>query len=443
MKYIYTFIIAILLGASFNQAAAQESTLMSFMRQSPQALRTNPAGLSDSVRWFMGIPFLLSHFGLDLDAGIAYNDAIQRNADNSLQINPKIEDKIADARTMFHFNYELLSFGFRFQKKHMITFSLSAVADASFLLPGELAALLVEGNTPGKPLNITSEINAAAYVEAALGYSFAINKNWNAGLRVKYLQGGANASGKNLHATITTDPNDYKMTLTADAKAKVAYIDDPAAATDNRGMAFDAGIYYNTPLEGLSVGVSMTDWGWIDWKSNPKIYEATMLNDNFEFAGLTDLKGDFDQIIDTLKNVFDFKDRDGKAYRSLLPGKIYVSATYDLTKNDKFGFLFSTRALDSFSRTTFTLMYNRSVGRWFSVAVGNNFMTTKIFNPSIALNLRGGAFQFYVAAENIASFNPARTRTLNLQFGMNLTFLNKSKTKRAHVEVEQTPEVSD
>ena len=233
------------------------------------------------------------------------------------------------------------------------------------------------------------------------------------------------------------------MTLTADAKAKVAYIDDPAAATDNRGMAFDAGIYYNTPLEGLSVGVSMTDWGWIDWKSNPKIYEATMLNDNFEFAGLTDLKGDFDQIIDTLKNVFDFKDRDGKAYRSLLPGKIYVSATYDLTKNDKFGFLFSTRALDSFSRTTFTLMYNRSVGRWFSVAVGNNFMTTKIFNPSIALNLRGGAFQFYVAAENIASFNPARTRTLNLQFGMNLTFLNKSKTKRAHVEVEQTPEVSD
>ncbi|MDR2802212.1 MAG: DUF5723 family protein [Prevotellaceae bacterium] len=427
MKYIYTFLIAIILSASFNQAAAQESTLMSFMRQSPQSLRTNPAGLSDSVRWFMGIPFVLSHFGLDFDAGISYGDVIQRNADNSLQINPKVADKIADARTMLNFNYELLSFGFRFQKRHMITLSLSTVVDASLLLPGELAALLVEGNTPGKPLAVTSEINAAAYVESALGYSFAINKNWKAGVRVKYLVGGASAWGKNLRATIETDPNDYKMTLTADAQAHVAYVDPAESVTGNTGMAFDAGVYYNTPVEGLSVGVSMVDWGWIDWTSNPKIYEAKMQDGKFEFAGLASLDGNFDQIIDTLKNVFDFKDRDGEEYRTMLPGKIYVSAAYNLTKNDKFGFLFSTRALDNFSRTTFTLMYNRSVGKWFSVAVGNNFMTTKFFNPSIAFNLRGGAFQFYLAAENISSFNAASARTLNLQFGMNLTFMNRKQ----------------
>jgi hypothetical protein len=439
MKYIYTFLVAVILGASFHQAAAQESTLMSFMRQSPQALRTNPAGLSDSVRWFMGIPFLFSHFSLDLDAGIAYSDAIQRNADNSLQINPKIADKIADARTMFHFNYELFSFGFRIQKKHMITLSLSAIADASFLLPGELATLVVKGNTPGEPLVIKSEINATGYTEAALGYSFAINKNWKAGVRFKYLVGGANIMGKDLRATITTDPEDYKMTLAADAAVNMAHINSAESVMDNTGMAFDAGVYYNTPLDGLSVGVSMVDWGWIDWESEPKIYEAKMLNDNFEFSGLTDLKGDFDQIIDTLTNVFDFEDRDGKAYRSTLPGKIYVSAAYNLTKNDKFGFLFSTRALDNFSRTTFTLMYNRSVGKWFSVAVGNNFMPSKIFNPSLALNLRGGAFQFYMAVENISSFNPAHARTLNMQFGMNLTFLNKSKTKTKRVAV-QTPE---
>ncbi|MDR3132803.1 MAG: DUF5723 family protein [Prevotellaceae bacterium] len=429
MKYIYTFLIAIILGASFNQAAAQESALMSFMRQSPQALRTNPAGLSDSVRWFMGIPFLFSHLGVDLDAGIAYGDVIRRNADNSLQINPKFADKIADARTLFHFNYELLSFGFRFQKKHMITFSTAVVADASFLLPGELATLIVKGNTPGQPLSITSEINAAAYVETALGYSFAVNKNWKAGLRVKYLQGGVNIFGKNLRATIATDPDDYKMTLTSDAQANMAYVDGLETAMDNSGVAFDAGIYYNTPVKGLSVSASMVDWGWIDWASNPKIYEAKMTGGKFEFAGLTSLDGDFNQIIDTLQNVFDFRDRAGKAYRAPLPGKIYVSATYGLTKNDKFGFLFSTRALDGFSRTTFTLMYNRSVGRWFSIAAGNNFMASKIFNPSIAFNLRGGAFQFYMAAENISSFNPARTRTLHLQFGINLTFLNKTPKK--------------
>jgi hypothetical protein len=72
-------------------------------------------------------------------------------------------------------------------------------------------------------------------------------------------------------------------------------------------------------------------------------------------------------------------------------------------------------------------MYNRSVGKWFSVSVGNNFMPTKIFNPGIALNLRGGAFQFYVAAENLPAFKLVSTRSLNLQFGMNLTFLKFPK----------------
>jgi hypothetical protein len=418
------------MGASFHPAAAQESALMSFMRQSPQALRTNPAGLSDSVRWFMGIPFLLSHLGLDLDAGIAYNDVIRRNADNSLQINPDAADKIANARTMANFNYELLSFGFRFMKQHMITFSLSATADASILLPGELASLLINGNTPGKPLSVTSEINAMAYVEAALGYSFAINENWKAGLRFKYLRGGAGARGKDIRATIHTDPDDYKMTIDANAAVDVAYIDPAESVTGNTGMAFDAGIYYNTPVKGLSIGASMVDWGWIDWTSNPKIYETKMVNGSFEFSGLASLNDDFDHIIDTLKNAFDFDDRDGKAYRSVLPGKIYLSAAYSLTKNDKFGFLFSTRALDHFSRTTFTLMYNRSVGKWFSVAVGNNFMASKLFNPSMAFNLRGGAFQWYMAVENLSSFNPAGIRSLNLQMGFNLTFLNISKNRK-------------
>ncbi|MDR3350069.1 MAG: DUF5723 family protein [Prevotellaceae bacterium] len=425
MKYIYTFLAVILAGAPFYDASAQESALMSFMRQSPQSLRTNPAGLSDSIRWFMGMPFFLSHLSVDVDAGFSYRDAIRRNADNSLQINPGITEKIRNARTMFNVNYELLSFGFRFRERHMLTFGVSAVADASVLLPGELATLAVKGNTPGKSLSVTSEINASAYVEAALGYSFAVNKNWKAGLRVKYLKGAGNIFGKNLRAGIATGADDYTMTLHADAQVHTSWLKAPAPEPGNTGMAFDAGVYYNTPVEGLSAGFSMTDWGWIDWTSNPKIYETGVQDGDFEFAGLTSLEGDFSQVVDTLKSIIDLKSRDGKAYRATLPGKIYVSVAYRLTENDTFGFLFSTRALDSFSRTAFTLMYSRSVGKWFSVSAGNNFMASKIFNPGIAFNIRGGAFQFYLAAENISSLNPAHARTLHVQAGMNLTFWNR------------------
>ncbi len=426
-KYIYIVILCALITGFATQATAQESTLMSFMRHSPQSLHTNPANLHDTVKWFMGIP-LLGRINVDFDAGIAYDDAIIRRPDDSLVINPGIVDALSSARTMFAFNYDIFSLGVRFQKKHMVYLSLSAVADGSFLLPDDLATLLVKGNTPGERLSIESEVNASAYAAAALGYSYSINKDWKAAVRLKYLAGAANAYGKDLSATVYTDPNDYTMRLNANALVKTSVFDgDPFA---NTGFAIDGGVHYNSPIQGLSFGLSFIDWGWIDWTSKPTFYEAKVADGGFEFGGITGIDSDFDHVIDTLKSVFEFEDYDGAAYRTNLPGKIFFNATYDLTKNDRFGFLFSTRALDNFSRTTFTLMYSRSVGSWFNIAVGNNFMSTKLFNPSMAINLRAKAFQFFVAVENFSSFQVRSSRTLNLQLGMNLTFFAKKSSSK-------------
>ncbi len=122
-----------------------------------------------------------------------------------------------------------------------------------------------------------------------------------------------------------------------------------------------------------------------------------------------------------MKEAFKFEESEtGRAYSSSLPGKIFLGASYNLTKDDKFGFLFSTRALHNFQRTTFTLMYNRQVGNWFSVAAGNNFSMSKLFNPSLAILLRLKGFQFHIAAENLSSFNVKDLRTVSFQFGMNI-----------------------
>ncbi|MDR1680174.1 MAG: DUF5723 family protein [Prevotellaceae bacterium] len=418
--------------ATLSQSAyAQESTLMHFMPQSPQSLHTNPANLSDDVQWFMNFFPVLGGIHVDANLDVSHSDLLQRLPDNALQVKPSAVDKIgSSARLMAGLNLELITFGFKVHPKHMITFSTSTVADISLRLPGDAAKLLILGNTPGEQLDFRVDANAIAYLETALGYSFSINEAWKVGARAKLLLGAANIYVNNMRATLDTDPTDYSMRLRMNALGQTSNIetisDDPMKLLDhlfdNTGFAFDFGIRYNTPVEGLSLAFSAVDWGWINWKSDLKFHEANLTNDEFIFAGLNSLDGNFDQITDTLGNLFDFEERAGTSYRTPLPGKLYLSAAYNLTPDDKFGLLFGTRAMDNFSRTTLTLMYNRSVGKWLSVSLGNNFMLSKVFNPSLAINLRGGAFQFFISAENISSVSATTARTVGVHLGFNLTF---------------------
>jgi hypothetical protein len=421
-KNITLLILSFFLLAPLARITAQESTLLHFMRQSPQSLRANPANLSDTVKFYMGIPFLFSNINVDFNLGLAYSDAIYRDAarGDSLFVNKSIVDQLTSSSRMgFDFNYELLSFGVRFREDNMITFSLAAKAFGSFLFPKDVATLLVEGNALGGTLSIDSDVNASAYVEAALGYSRIINDNWKVGARVKYLAGLANAYSDKMMVSVAT-AEDYSLRLSSDALLRTSVLDKNPL--QNSGVAFDAGVYYKSPVKGLDFSFSLVDWGYIQWNSERKAFRSEVKNGVYEFQGITDVENsDVDAILDTLKNVLEFNEIDNPdAYTSPLLGKIFLGASYELSKYDKVGFLFSTRALQHFSRTTFSLMYSRNVGNWFTVAAGNNFMTHKLFNPSLALHFRAGNFQLYLVGENISSFYLKDISTANIQFGMSI-----------------------
>ncbi|MDR0692012.1 MAG: DUF5723 family protein [Prevotellaceae bacterium] len=422
MKKHLVIFLSLFLMAPVAQTVAQESTLLHFMRQSPQSLRSNPANLLDSTKFFMGIPFL-SNINVDLNFGFAYSDAIYRDAhDDSLRINRSIVDQLTGSSRMgVDFNYELLSFGARFREDNMITFSLSAKAFGTFLFPKDVATLLVEGNEPDGVLSIDSDVNASAYVEAALGYSRIIDKHWKVGVRVKYLAGIANAYSDRMNISVATDA-DYALKLSSDALLRTSILDLEDNPLKNSGMAFDAGVYYKSPVKGLELSFSLVDWGYIQWNSDRKAFRSEVKNGVYEFKGITDVTdNNVNAILDTLKNVLEFNEIENPdAYSSPLLGKIFFGASYDFSNYDKVGFLFSTRALQHFSRTTFALMYSRRVGNWFTVAAGNNFMTQKLFNPSLALHFRTGNFQFHIAGENISSFYLKDISTANIQFGMNI-----------------------
>ena len=434
-KQIHTALLVFAVAGFSYHARAQESTLTHFFTQSPLSLRTNPANLSNDAQWFFGIP-ALSSININAYAGVSYSDMFRRMPDNSIQVKPSVLDK---ARFSVPLNvgarFDLISFGFRVHPQHLITFSTSAVVDGNAALPGDAFRLLIAGNTPGEALNIKMNPTANAYFETAIGYSFTINDSWKVGARVKYLLGVANLHGVNSNIVLHTDPTDYSMRLQANALLQTSNIsslnNDPLTPLkrcfDNPGLGFDFGVRYNTEIEGLSVGLGLIDWGWINWSSDLTSYEASLTNKEFVFAGLSSLDGNFEQIIDTLKDRFGFEKRAGTPYRTPLSGKIYIDATYDLTPYDKFGFLFGTRALDHFSRTSFTLMYNRSVGKWLSVSLGNNFMRSFIFNPSMALYLKGGTFQFFLAVENLSSVSATTAHSVGFHFGLNLTFSRKAQ----------------
>ncbi|MDR3180911.1 MAG: DUF5723 family protein [Prevotellaceae bacterium] len=420
MKKNIILVISFFLLTPVAHTVAQESTLLHFMRQSPQSLRANPANLSDSTKFFMGIPFL-SNINVDFNLGFSYSDAIYRDAYDSLRINRSIVDQLTGSSRMgFDVSYELLSFGVRFREDNMITFSLSAKSFGTFLFPKDVATLLVNGNTPGGALSIDSDVNASAYIEAALGYSRIIDKHWKVGARVKYLAGLANVYSDKMNINIATDPDDYSLTLSSDALLRTSMMENNPLK--NSGVAFDAGVYYKSPVKGLEFSLSLVDWGYIQWNSDRKAFRSEVKNGVYEFKGITDVQdNNVNAILDTLKEVLDFNEIDNPdAYTSPMLGKIFFGVSYDISKYDKVGFLFSTRALQHFSRTTFSLMYSRSVGKWFTVAAGNNFMTQKLFNPSLALHFRTGSFQFHLVGENISSFYLKDISTANIQFGMNI-----------------------
>jgi hypothetical protein len=341
-----------------------------------------------------------------------------------LHINQDIMNRLKkSSRLGFDVNYELLSFGVRLREDNMITFSLSAKAFGTLLFPKDFAALLIKGNVPGETLSIESEVNASAYVEAALGYSRIINENVKVGVRVKYLAGLANVYGDDLKASITTDPEDYSLKLSSKALVRATILDfEDDNPLKNSGLGFDVGAYYKSPVKGLEFSLSLIDWGYIQWNSKGTAYQSKVENGEYVFKGISIKEDDMNAILDTLEDVLGFKEQDNpEPYTSPLPGKIFFGATYDFSAYDTFGFLFSTRALQRFSRTTFSLMYSRAVGNWFTVAAGNNVMLQKLFNPCLAVHFRLGSFQFHIAGENLSSFNLKNISTANIQFGMNIS----------------------
>ncbi|MDR1405772.1 MAG: DUF5723 family protein [Prevotellaceae bacterium] len=414
------FIIAGSLFAVFSQpVAAQESGLLHFMNTTPQALRSNPANFPDSMVMYFGVP-LLSNISAGAGSPIAWSDIFTHRTD-SLYFNRNIANLMPDDSHIFaDFNYDIFTFGRRFNKKHYITLGLAAKGYGNAGIPKDIVNLLIYGNAAfvKQPLVLDASFFGITYGELALGYGYRAHKNLTLGGRIKLLGGVAGGYSESIKATLATNPDTYDLTGTTDILFKTAQ----GNIFENIGLGVDAGLYFKTPLQGLELGLSFIDWGFIRWGGNVTEHEGVKNNQSVSFTGITDITSGGDMMkafVDTLKNQVKLDEHDGASFRTRLPGRMLVSVSYNVSPGDRFGLLFRTDALQGFSNSGITIMYNRLISDWFSVSAGNNFIfDLGAFNPGIAMNFTASTFQFYVTVENFSSVYLRNMNGIRLQLGM-------------------------
>ncbi|MDR3350072.1 MAG: DUF5723 family protein [Prevotellaceae bacterium] len=420
MKKHLLFIIA---GSLFFflslSAAAQESNLLHFMNTTPQALRSNPANFPDSMKMYFGVPFL-ANISVGAGSPLSWSDIFVHRRD-SLFVNRHLASIMPDNSHIFaDFNYDIFTYGQRFGNKYYITVGLTAKGYGDIGLPKDIVTLLVNGNAAftKKPLELDASFFGIAYGELSFGYGYHIDKHWTLSGRIKLLGGVASAYSESLKATLTTAPDTYNMTGTTDILFKTAQ----GNILENLGVGLDAGVYFKTPLQGLEVGLSFIDWGFIRWNTNITEHKGVKNDQSISVSSITDIASSGDvmkSFLDTLKNQLDLEKRDGDSFSTVLPGRLFFSASYNVSPNDRIGFLFRTDVLQHFNRSGITIMYNRLVSDWFSVSAGNNFIFGySAFNPSIAMNFSASTFQFYIAIEDFHSFYLRDMNGARLQLGM-------------------------
>ncbi len=385
--------------------------------------------------------------------------------------------------------YSILAFGFR-SKAWYFTFDLADIISVRQSFPKDFLGLLLKGNGDylGKTADFSDfNVDLNFYRQYSIGASKNFNSNLSVGLKGKLLFGRANISFDDVDIGLYTDPETYdllfhsKLTMNVSGPAEFTdTTDNPVdvlyaswikglsegdidvdfqdidasyllAHGKNMGFAVDLGADYRFGSK-ASVSASIIDLGFIKWKDD--IYNFKQ-NGEFEFQGVDISKGilsedfdstmdvEFENLGDSIIDIFEMKSSDDP-YTTWLPTKIYIGGSYNLTRNISLGLLSRSEIYNGHLRQSLTLSANTLLANFFSFSLSYSMMNYSYNNLGLGFALRGGPVQFYLVADRIplsyvmieeTDDNGDTTRypmfldqrTLNIRFGLNLTFGCKEK----------------
>ena len=484
-KSIYLLILLWVL--MLQDAVSQNSQVLYYMNL-PQNHLVNPA-FKPSNSFYLGIPALT---GIDITINnnfVNFSDVILpgQKGDSLISVlNPdyNIDDFIKKLKTSNYIapeiSVQLLGLGFKAGKDLYVTLDVVDRVLTNFALPKDLFVLALKGNGNfiGKTINLSGlDARFQYFHEFGMGFSKSFGNKLRLGVRGKLLFGVTNISLNNKSLGLTVN-DDYSFNFNADLAANISgpikfYMNNntidsvtfdenkfkKGSSNDfdlnkaagflfnkqNMGLGIDIGAVYSITSK-IQVSASITDLGFINWKSDITNLKA---NSTFKFSGfnVTDVINDkktFGEIaqdmVDSLKNSFTTSN-DSRPFRTSLPIGISVGGSFNLTKSISLGILSHSILSGNQIREALSLSANINLGNSFSTSICYTAENGRFDNLGAGLAFRLGVFQIYFISDRIpVRFNRINTdngsmilpdtwNKFNLRLGMNLAFGNKVTKK--------------
>lgn len=444
---------------------AQQANNMYFLKNVPESRFLNPAQTGD-YKFYLNLPLIP---GINLNVAsnpLKYSDLVffgeGEYADSlitPLHFSADKEaflEKLSDKNFFgFETDLDLLGFGFRMNDM-FFSFDIRTRIQAQLNYPGDLFSFLLGGNQQF----VGGDIDLSYLGADALAFhevSFSVSKSFlddklTVGLRPKMVYGIMNLDMQSEQFKIISGGQGEQLSIIANggiytnAPLILHYndqneIDSVSINSDtqqlisklynfsNTGFGIDLGASYQV-MDGLNVYASLIDLGVIKWKDEDAKfleYKASYQFDGINLDQLTDTTSNFaDDFLEQIMDSLDYSATSG-TYKTALGAKLYIGASYNLTKSIKFGFLSKTNFLDNRITQQFTLSANAQLGKAFSAVASYSVMNNSYTNLGLGFALNAGPWQFYMMTDNVPFF-PQHTNNVNLRLGLNVV-INEPRAK--------------
>jgi len=425
-------------------ARAQQITSYQMYSSIPQSNQVNPV-FAPNAKVTIGLPLISSNY-ISLNAPVSWDDVFMRDADDSLVLNSSrlIEAfEGADGKLDFEGNVGLLYLGLD-TKAGFFTLNLNSRVDLGFTMPGNIIQFMLRGSeNPEEPSIIRineTDLRASWFNELALGFRRQINDELAIGAKIKYLQGLANISVEGLNGQITSSidsihisMNPWVVNTTGIDSLQNGNSDYFLFKNDNTGWGLDLGAEYKL-TDNILLTASILDLGKITWRDDTKSYVFSEVNYTFEGVDLLDLLDDnggtgsgnedlFQAELDSLKDLFNPEEVEGRVYSTPLTGKFYLGGNYTLMDMHTFGLVIYGQVFKSNLTPALGLTYNIKVGKILTAGINATYRNDSFNNFGAAVALRLGPANLYGGVDNFQSILiPNSARSISVRVGLNLMF---------------------
>ena len=424
---------------SVNFIAAQQELGLHFMTDIWQSSKSNPAftAQSDIHYSLPSLYYNVSH------TGAAYNDVVitNENGENVLDIGAVI-DQLDDQNQLFT-TVETETFSFSIDIKNLKLSFNHAIKFNTFLdYPKELVELAWNGNSQfvDQTISIGPDFQAFAYNEFGIGLAGKIY-DVAVGGRLKILTGIGDLSSERTKAEVYTDPDIYQLTFNTDylinSSSFFTYNGGDDFEIDfgdvsfndvfasNLGTAIDLGASFS--VRNINISASIVDLGFISWKKQTKNYhsQGTYTYEGVDISGIIhDDSISFEGALDSIGEVLDFKET-SRNYSTMLPAKVYLSASYEVGQKFVFGGLIYSEMYRGKVYPAFAASARAKFGNILTIGAVYAIRNKTYDNLGLNATVKLGPVQFFAMTDNVISaFQPYDSRNANLRFGLNLLFNN-------------------